>query len=504
MAGLDDDNEARSLGAIGPEGEGVEDDMPSFESGFFKGHPVALPILFFSELWERFSFYGMRALLVLYMIQGMQYPDKLAYAIYGAYGSLVYATPILGGVIADRLLGSRAAILLGGGLMALGHFVMAVPNETAFYTALALLILGNGFFKPNVSSMVGKLYRQGDPRRDGGFTIFYMGINLGAFLAPICCGFMKAQFGFHAGFALAGVGMVVGLIWFWMGRGIFGERGAPPPGANFHAAFIGVALFSLAMVPVIIRLMKIEVLREYLIPCVALAMFVFLFIIAIMSSPQERNRLFALMVLFFFSVTFWAFFEQAGSSLTVFTERNVNRLGLDASMFQSVNAIFIVLLAPLFSAMWIKLARSGQEPSTPTKFTLALLQVGLGFVALVIGAKLASDNGQVNVLFLLMAYFFHTTGELCISPVGLSTVTKLAPERMVAFVMGFWFLSSSLAHFVAGKVAAQTAVPESATAIDSLNVYSGVFWEIAKISTLAAVIGACLIPIIKKMMSGVK
>lgn len=498
-----DDQESKAIGAVGPEIV-EEDDMPVHTSGFFKGHPKALPILFFSELWERFSFYGMRALLILYMIEGLKYEDKYAYAIYGAYGSLVYATPILGGLIADRILGNRAAILLGGILMALGHFVMAFPSELAFYSALALLILGNGFFKPNVSSMVGKLYRQGDPRRDSGFTIFYMGINLGAFMAPIACGFAKQYFGWHVGFGLAGVGMVVGLLWFYLGRGIFGERGAPPLTANFHMAFAVVSLVSLAMVPIVIRLMQIEWLREYLVPGVAAVMFVYLIGVALMSNPLERNRLFALMTLFFFSVTFWAFFEQAGSSLTVFTARNVNRLGLDAAVFQSVNAMFIVLLAPVFSALWIKLARVNKEPSTPLKFTLALLQVGLGFFALVIGAQLAGLDSQVNLTFLLVAYLLHTTGELCLSPVGLSTVTKLAPERMVAFVMGFWFLSSSLAHFVASKFAAMTAVDKGASAAESLRVYSASFSQIGQISLGAAVLGLLLVPVIKKMMGGVR
>jgi len=281
-----DDDQSKGLGAVGEE-HVAEDDMPIHVSGFFKGHPKALPILFFSELWERFSFYGMRALLILYMIDGLKYTDTHAYAIYGSYGSLVYATPILGGIIADKLLGNRAAILLGGILMALGHFVTAFPNETAFYTALALLILGNGFFKPNVSSMVGKLYRQGDPRRDSGFTIFYMGINLGAFLAPIACGFAKQYFGWHVGFGLAGVGMLFGLLWFYLGRGIFGERGAPPSPSNFHVIFATVALISFAMVPIVIRLMKIEVLREWLIPGIASVMFLYLFCIAIMSSALQ-------------------------------------------------------------------------------------------------------------------------------------------------------------------------------------------------------------------------
>lgn len=502
MTDSDDDN--RGIGAIGFELDDEEEDMATFESGFFKGHPVALPILFFSELWERFSFYGMRALLILYMLDGLKYTDGHAYAIYGAYGSLVYATPILGGILADRLLGNRAAILLGGTLMAMGHFIMAFPQETAFYTALALLILGNGLFKPNVSSMVGKLYRQGDPRRDAGFTIFYMGINLGAFLAPIACGLAKAYFGYHVGFGLAGVGMVIGLIWFYMGRGIFGERGAPPNPVIFQTALIGIVVSCAVAVPLVVRLMQIEWLREFLIPGIAATMFVYLFAVALVSPSVERNRLFALMILFFFSVVFWAFFEQAGSSLTVFTARNVNRLGIDPSIFQSVNALLIVMLAPLFSLLWVKLANSNKEPATPVKFTLALLQVGLGFLALVIGAKLAGGDAQVNVAFLLLAYFFHTTGELCISPVGLSTVTKLAPQRMVAFVMGFWFLSSSLAHFVAGKVAQGTSVGANATAVDSLNVYSGAFLHIAQVSLGAAIVGACLVPVIKHLMSGVK
>jgi len=278
------DQEARALGAVDPELPVAEEDLPIFESGFFKGHPKPLPVLFFSELWERFSFYGMRALLMLYMIESMKYPDSKAYAIYGAYGSLVYATPLLGGLIADRLIGNRAAILLGGLLMALGHFVMAFPNETTFYCALALLILGNGFFKPNVSSLVGKLYRDGDPRRDAGFTIFYMGINLGAFLAPICCSFAKAKFGYHVGFGLAGVGMVIGLVLFYLGRSNFGERGSARHPKTFATTMGVVTAIAFCCVPLVMSLMTVEVVREYLVPAVAVTMCVILTVIALPCS----------------------------------------------------------------------------------------------------------------------------------------------------------------------------------------------------------------------------
>lgn len=438
-----------------------------------KYHPRALFTLFFSELWERFSFYGMRALLTLYMIKQLMYADETAYGVYAAYGALVYGTPILGGLIADKLYGFRKAIMLGAVLMALGHFAMAIENEYFFFAALALLVIGNGFFKPNISSLLGKLYEEGDPRRDSGFSIFYMGINVGAFLAPLTCGYLGETYGWHYGFGLAGLGMLAGLLVFWLGRGVFKDEGLPPhpeklyrpliPGINLNRL---VVIGSLLAVPVFGLLMnKNETLDIVLMVTGVVIIGVLLYDAFVNNEQYGRERIFVILVLFFFHMLFWAFFEQAGSSITLFTERNVDRtiLGneIPTSTFQSVNPMFIILLAPLFSIIWVSLQKLRMNPFTPSKFALGIIQLGLGFGMFVIGGEwFATEQGLVPLIFLILGYLFHTTGELCLSPVGLSMITKLSPARIVGFVMGAWFLSISFAHHIAGLIASQTSVSE--------------------------------------------
>ena len=486
--------------------------------------PKGLAKLFFAEMWERFSFYGMRALLILYLTAqvqngGMAYNDKDASKVYAAYGSLVYATPLIGGIIADRLLGNRRAIFLGGTLMALGHFVLALPGEIAFYCALALLILGNGFFKPNISSLVGKLYEENDPRRDAGFTLFYMGVNTGAMMAPLLCGHIGETYGWHYGFGLAGIGMVVGLVVFVLGSDVFGDRGLAPNEERLHGkSALGISnhhlVWTLAFlaVPAIAWMVKHNHILEVLVPGVILGGMGYMLFTAMQCEQVERERLFTLMGLFFFSVLFWAFFEQAGSSISLFTKRNVDRhlfgKEMATSAFQSVNALMIVVLGPLFVAMWARLAKVNLDPATPLKFALALAQVGLGFGVLVLGARSASAEGLVSVWFLLGAYLLHTTGELCLSPVGLSMVTKLAPQRIVGFAVGFWYLASSLAHHVGGVIAALMAVDPSkaasATPVETLPVYSGVFGTIAMVAIGASVFLFLISPVLRRWMHGVR
>lgn len=475
-------------------------------------HPKGLANLFFAEMWERFSYYGMRALLVLYMTKGLLYPDKAAAGVYAAYGALVYATPLLGGILADRLLGNRRAVLLGGSLMALGHFVLAIEHPVAFYSALALLILGNGFFKPNMSSLVGSLYEADDPRRDSGFTLFYMGVNTGALAAPLICGYIGETFGWHFGFGLAGVGMVVGILVFHTGARQFGERGLAPDeeGLKRRNLHLIVPLLALACVPLVALLVKHNSVMEFLVPAVAGSGLLYMVYTALRCEPTERDRLLALIGFFAFNVLFWAFFEQAGSSLTLFTDRNVERhfagQEIPASVFQSVNPIFIVLFGPVFASLWVKLNRVNLNPRTPVKFSLALMQLGLGFGILVWGAKSASAEGMVPMGFLLGAYLFQTTGELCLSPVGLSMVTKLAPKRIVAFSIGFWYLATSVAHHLAGAIAKMTDTgldPKTLTALQTLPVYAHVFGTIASVSFLAALVLLGISPILRRLMHGV-
>ena len=510
----------------------------------FLGHPTGLFVLFFVEMWERFSFYGMRALLVFYMVKELLYADSEAYAIYGAYGSLVYATPIIGGLLADRLLGYRRAIVLGGVLMTLGHFAMAIEHEVFFYGALGLLILGNGFFKPNISSLVGKLYEEGDERRDGGFTIFYMGINLGALLAPLTCGIIGEVYGWHWGFGLAGVGMLVGLVLFLAMQGVLGEEGLPPDSDRLHGRLVpgvsrelAVWLGSLAALPLVMALlvpglgaklgewladvsfvpsMLIEVLRSQELAGLLLIGFGVvvlggLLALALRSPKVERQRMFVVLVLIFFSMMFWAFFEQAGSSISMFTDRNVDRtlLGweIPASTFQSVNPAYIILLAPVFAHLWTWLRRRNLEPSVPVKFALGIMQLGLGFGAFVLGAQVAGSGAMVPLAFLLVGYLLHTTGELCLSPVGLSMVTKLAPAKIVGLVMGAWFLSSSFAHYLAGIIATMTSAAgetESLSGAQMLGIYSEIFGQIALIAVGVGVVCLALSPLLTRWMHGVR
>lgn len=434
-----------------------------------EGHPKGLYTLFFTEMWERFSYYGMRALLILYMTRQILYGDSHAYGVYAAYGALVYATPFIGGVIADQILGYRKAITLGAILMAIGHFLMAIESDVFFYGALAFLIIGNGFFKPNISSMVGGLYKPGDPRRDGGFTIFYMGINLGAFLAPLACGLLGELLGWHYGFGLAGVGMVMGLIVFLRGQNRFeASNGAPPnpekltrmliPGIN-RERLIYIASFLIT--PLIGLLVWKFELMAYILTPFAIVVFIGILIMSFSFEKIERQRVWVILILAFFSITFWAFFEQAGSSITLFTANNVNReiLGfvVPTSVFQSVNPLFIIIFAPIFASLWIALGKRNREPNTTIKFALGIIQLGLGFGVFVLGAHLAGPEGMVALVFLLFGYLLHTTGELCISPVGLSMVTKLSPARIVSMVMGAWFLSFAMAQHVGGMIARLTS-----------------------------------------------
>jgi len=638
------------------------------------GHPTGLFALFFAEMWERFSYYGMRSLLVLYMIKGfLSYGDNDAYKIYGAYTALVYMTPFFGGMIADKLLGARRAVILGGVLMALGHLVMTIEHQSFFYAALGLLIIGNGFFKPNISTIVGGLYPEHSPQRDSGFTIFYMGINLGAAMAPLICGYVGETYGWHYGFGLATVGMLIGLGVFIMPTLIartqilvgaiataiamvalqdnmllllvngfvalalvvsgvtafiaLGREGLPvnaggPRNPELLARRIlgpvtldvAVYLGALIVVPAVsllvmlnrtvqiipketierlseggsaVTMLAATLLGEVSTPTgltlaitgvIALA---YLVIEGLRSTRVEQHRLIVIVTMMFFSMLFWAFFEQAGSSISLFTDRNVDRvtevqvvtaddvgktlsitpnqeqLGyhmgeqlftmtvldklkeehkasanadepltvqwpvdaedigmgfggseVPASIFQSANPIFIIVFGLVFSALWNFLARKNLEPSTPVKFALGLAQLGLGFVALWYGATHATDRGMVGVSWLLLGYLLHTTGELCLSPVGLSMVTRLSPARLVSTVMGAWFLATAFSAYLAAVIAALTGVSEGGEGealgipapVDTLEVYGSVFGTIGAASLVSALLLFVLAPLLRKGM----
>lgn len=464
------------------------------------GHPRALFMLFFAEMWERFSFYGMRALLILYLtsrlFDHLQDPVKkiTAYGIYAAYGALVYTTPFLGGLIADKFLGFKKSVLLGAILMAIGHFVMAIETEIWLYIALAFLIVGNGFFKPNISSIVGQLYKDGDRRKDKGFTIFYMGINLGAFLAPLICGYIGETISWFLGFSIAGFGMLAGLFVFTKGLKLLDGKGESPNKETLtkkifagltteHLIYIG-SFLSIILFAFMVQ--NFELMGYILVPF-CIAVIASIIVIAFMSDKITRDRLFVILYLLLFSTLFWAFFEQAGSSISLFTNENVDRsifgFTLQTSIFQSVNPFFIVLFAAPVSLLWTYLGRKKTEPNIPVKFAIGLFLLGLGFLAFYWGNQFISTNNlnigngdnpnfivvaTVPLFILILGYLLHTLGELCLSPIGLSMVTKLAPKKLGAMIMGAWFLSSAMAHYGGGIIASLTAETEGKSPVEEV------------------------------------
>ena len=444
----------------------------------FFGHPRGLSTLFFTEMWERFSYYGMRALLILFMTAapaagGLGFDTVTAGAIYGLYTAMVYMTTLPGGWIADRLVGPQNAVLYGGILIAAGHFSMAIPSLSTFYLGLLLIVLGTGLLKGNVSVIVGRLYEEHDIRRDAGYSIFYMGINLGAFIAPLVCGFLGQRVSWHAGFAAAGVGMTFGLIQYSLGRKHLGNAGRYPADAGSPEAAarqkkeailwtsLGTAALVICGVGIFTGLIPItptqlsDVAGIFLLG-LTVAFFGWLFL-SPGWTPQERKQLYVVGVLFLAGALFWSEFEQAGSTLNLFADRNTENsvLGWDfpSSYYQSLNSLFLITLAPVFAWVWVRLARHGMEPSSPAKFACGLLGVGAGFAVLVVAAMLAEQGVKVSPLWLTVVYLLHTCGELFLSPVGLSAMSKLAPVRIGGLIMGVWFLASAVGNYIGGRLA---------------------------------------------------
>src|SRR5262245_10192473 len=422
------------------------------------GDPTGLTTLFFTEFWERFSYYGMRALLILFMTAtaangGLGLDTATAAAIYGFYTSAVYFMGIPGGWIADRLLGQRNAVLYGGILIAMGHYSMAMNIRPLFYAGLVFIVLGTGLLKPNVSSIVGQLYSAEDKRRDAGFSIFYMGINLGAFLSPLVCGYLGQRVGWHWGFGAAGVGMTLGLIQYLLGQSRLGQAGhlqEKPKDAG--RLWGGVIVAILATTAIFYFLWDY---RDFVLLFGTIGVFAYL--LRQGRDSVERKRIWAIIAFFVFAMLFWAGFEQAGSSLNLFADRFTNNsiLGFDfpSSFFQSVNPLGIFVFAPVFAWLWVNLGK--REPSSPAKFAYGLVFLSLGFLVVAMASIVSAqgEGSRVSPMWLIVLYALHTIGELCLSPVGLSTVTKLAPERLVGSMMGVWFLAASLGNFVGGRIA---------------------------------------------------
>ena len=482
---------------------------PASDAQFF-GHPRGLATLYFTEMWERFSFYGMRALLILFMTAtvergGLGFSDAKSGAIYGLYASMVYMSNLPGGWIADRILGPRKSVLYGGIIIACGHFSMALPGLTTFYLGLGLIVIGTGLLKPNVSTMVGGLYTPEDTRRDAGFSIFYMGINLGAFLSPLACGYVGEKINWHWGFGLAGIGMTLGLIQYLVGAKHLGSVGLyPAPAESPEAAakmkrnvllavVVSAVLIALAtQAPVTAQ--GLSDAGGVLLLVMTFAIFAWLIFFAD-ATPMERKRFVVIFVLFLAASLFWSAFEQAGSTLNLFAERSTSKviLGFEypTSWFQSVNSLFIITLAPVLGWVWLRMGK--REPSSPAKFSLGLVLVGLGFLVMVAGALAAANGVQVTSAYLWVCYLLHTVGELCLSPVGLSAMTKLAPVRFVGLMMGIWFLATAVGNYIGGCLA---------SLYGSFGVPS-LFGIVAVFCIVLGLVLAAMVNPIKKMMGGV-
>ncbi|PTL81721.1 peptide MFS transporter [Vitiosangium sp. GDMCC 1.1324] len=491
------------------------------QKGFF-GHPRGLATLFFTEMWERFSFYGMRALLILFMTAtaekgGLGFSGEKAGAIYGLYGAGVYLTAMPGGWLADRILGQRRAVLFGGCIIALGHFSMALPGTFFFFLGLLLIVLGTGLLKPNISAMVGGLYPEGGARRDAGFSIFYMGINIGAFTAPIVVGLLGERVNWHVGFGAAGVGMVFGVIQYLLGGKHLGEVGKKARSADLRPEAPGqleksggsrMAGFTVVGVLVgllvVLQLLGVVDLTSavglaraggFIIVTLALAFFAYQFTAGGLDATEKR-RLAVIGVFFIASTLFWAGFEQAGSSLNLFardaTDRVVFGWEVPASTLQAVNALFIIALAPVFAWMWVRLNKQGREPSSPAKFSLGLVLMGAGFAVMVVASLAAAGGHKVSPAWLVLTYLLHTLGELSLSPVGLSTVTKLAPQRVVGQMMGVWFMSMSLGNLIAGQLAGLLGTNPTP-----------IFGAVAAVAIGAGLLLAIAVRPLRRMMGGV-
>ncbi|MCA3698504.1 MAG: MFS transporter [Brevundimonas sp.] len=566
------------------------------------GHPRGLVILFMTEMWERFSYYGMRALLIFYLTQHFLFGPAEAQGIYAAYGALVYLMPVIGGLIADKYLGSRRAVIIGAALLVAGHFTMAFEGsggkqyltvagteyalevegrdtdrqifavvgdnrvpisilpegvtvedadgqpagsgaqaataagfptqiapegyttrverdlsaEPILFLALSLIIVGVGFLKANISTVVGALYEKNDPRRDGGFTIFYVGINLGAVLATSLCAWLGIAYGWAYGFGLAGIGMLFGLITFILGQSWLEGRGEPIRPIEGRK-LLGVPLVPffwiaglVAVFPTWLLIQRHAVVEAVLIP-VAMATFILVVGYTVLRlKGAERSRMLVAQVLIFFSVLFWALFEQAGSSLSLFADQSTQMPSwFNAAQTQMFNPAIIVIFGPLFAALWVWMAKRNIEPSTPVKFSMGLVFVGLGFLVLTWSTGNASNaDFRVPLFFLFLTYFFHTLGELCLSPVGLSMITKLSVDRVVGLMMGVWFLSSSVAHIVAGLIAKATATDTVAGVVTNpelaLQTYGSIFGTIGWVGVGVGVFLLVISPILKKGMAGIR
>ena len=482
-------------------------------------HPRQLYMLFFTEMWERFSFYGMKALLLAYMVTQLKFDEPKGYAILGAYAGLVYTMPMFGGMLADRFLGYQRAVIFGGILMTIGHLVLAIPQQWSFFYGMAFIICGNGFFKPNVSSLVGTLYSNNDPRKDSAFSLFYMGINVGAALGGLLCGYVGQKIDWHYGFGLAGLFMIVGLVVFSIGKKSLGERGLPLTNA-LHKKVIGfitneylIYIGTLVILPLVVMLFNYYEAMDYIMLTLALLSVGYILFIAFKLAAADKFKLLTALILIIFSTLFWAFYEQNSGSLNLFAMRNVDMqiAGTELPALAVNNFLppgWVIILSFFFAWLWPWLSKRKREPSTPLKFALSFILLGLGFFVFYLACRSHLHTGLIPLLAFAGGYFFIICGEMCLSPVGLSMITKLSPGNIVGMMMGIWFFASAIGEFSAGKIGSLMSVPQQIAEVNnpvlSLPYYADILYKIALFSVGAGALLICLVPLLRKWMGDVK
>ena len=482
--------------------------------------PKQLYLLFFAEMWERFSFYGMKALLIAYMTTQLDYDDPKAYAILGSYAALVYTMRMFGGFLADKFIGFQRAVLFGGLLMTIGHLVLALPQQWSFFYGMAFIICGNGFFKPNISSLVGTLYAENDPRRDSGFSIFYMGINIGAAIGGFTCAYVGTEINWHYGFGLAGIFMFIGLVVFAIGKKSLGHRGLPPNSEALRKPVFGfihpeLLIYggTLLVVPLVVTLFHQYHLMDYIMFGLGIVSLVYILFIGFKLENAVRNKLFAALVMIVFSILFWAVYEQNAGSMNLLAERNsrMELFGMDLPELSVNNFLppgWVIVLTLLIAPLWPWLNRRGKEPGTPMKFALSFIFLGIGFYVFYLGCISHASSGIIPLWPFVTGYMFIILGELCLSPIGLSMVTKLSPPRMVALMMGIWFFASAIGEFLAGKIGSLMSVPqevlEKNDPVLSLPYYADVIQKIAFASFIIGVVLIFTVPFLKRWMGNVK
>jgi POT family proton-dependent oligopeptide transporter len=474
-----------------------------------KKQPKGLYLLFFTELWERFGFYTLQTIIILYMTKGLFLPDTQANLLYAAFSALLYLTPTIGGYLADRYLGFQRSITIGGVLFVIAYILCAFQSRTIFFIGLGTLICANGLFKPSVSSIVGELYQKDDPRREGGFTLFYMGINVGALIPPLIAGTLVAHYGWHAGFILAAVGMMIGQLIFSFGKRYLRDAGLQPqcnrtlksPNKLFYGLlFLGI----IAVIGLCQLAFHYPEIANSVVIIASVATLLIVGFFMLKEPLEQRNRMIASLVLILISVIFWAIYNQTFTSLMLFADRNMDKqilgIPLNAEATQFFNPFFIIALSPILSRLWIRMDRQSLNPSIQMKFSLGVLFMCFGLAVLAIGAQFFGDNGMTSPWWLVSSYCMQTIGELLISPIGLAMITVLCPRHLVGMMMGVWFFAQAASSAIAGILANVAAVPENLSAVASLPIYSHAFTIYSLISFGMAIVSFALIPFLNRMI----